>query len=54
MRSEPGAFEMLQKWRQTDGLATYKGSYFLIAQPETGNEEAARVLLQALQNAIKS
>jgi hypothetical protein len=52
MRSEPSAFEMLQKWRQTDGLATYKGPYFFIAQAEDGDEEAARRLLQTLQNAI--
>ena len=34
MRVEASAFELIQKWRQADGLAINAGKYFIIATPE--------------------
>jgi hypothetical protein len=44
MPAETSAFELIQKWRQSDGLAAYKGAYFFIA---TG--EGAADVLRELQ-----
>jgi len=41
MRSEPGAFEAMQKWRQSDGMARYKGAYFVVAE----SSEAERAVV---------
>jgi hypothetical protein len=47
MNVATSAFELIQKWRQQDGLAVYKGSYFLVASPESG--PPASKLLEALR-----
>jgi hypothetical protein len=47
MRSETSAFELVQKWRQSEGLAAYKGPYFFVA---TG--EGAAEVLRELQRII--
>ena len=46
MNVEASAFELMQKWRNSDGPAFYKGPYFIVAPP--GNLE----FLQALQDAM--
>jgi hypothetical protein len=51
MPTETSAFELIQKWPQADGMAVYKGPYFIVA--EAGSDPAAaRSLLQTLQAAI--
>ena len=47
MRAETSAFELIQKWRQSDGLAAYKGAYFFVV---TG--DAAAGVLRELQKSI--
>ena len=54
MRSETNAFEALQQWRHTEGLAVYKGPYFLVAEMGPGQEVQARRFLTALQSAIRT
>jgi len=51
MKGQTSAFELIQKWRQSDGLAVYSGSYFIVADPGSGSEAGA--LLQALQKNLK-
>jgi hypothetical protein len=33
MNMPTSAFELIQKWRQQDGLAVYTGPYFIVADP---------------------
>ena len=47
MPAETSAFELIQKWRQSEGLAAYKGPYFFIV---TG--EGAAGVLRELQRVI--
>jgi hypothetical protein len=50
MKAETVAFEMMQKWRHTDGLGAYKGPYFFIAQGEAGSApQSVMELLGVLQ-----
>lgn len=51
MKAETSAFEMIQKWRQTEGLAAYKGPYFFIANGDA-NPAAVGELLRGLQQAV--
>jgi hypothetical protein len=52
MKAETSAFEMIQKWRQTEGLAAYKGPYFFIANASSETNPAiVGELLRALQQA---
>ena len=51
MKGQTSAFELIQKWRQTDGLAVYSGPYFIVADPGSGPQASA--LLQALQKNLK-
>ena len=51
MRAGASAFELMQRWRQDQGLATYSGRYFLVADTDASPEHA-RLLLQALQAAL--
>jgi hypothetical protein len=45
MKAETSAFEMIQRWRQTDGLAAYKGPYFFVVNP---SGEVSSVLIGEL------
>ena len=49
LKGETNAFELMQRWRQSDGPAIYKGAYFFVAQ--SGNASAAMKLLHAMQEA---
>ena len=51
MKVQTSAFELIQKWRQSDGLAVYSGPYFIVADPGSGSQAGA--LLQALQKNLK-
>jgi hypothetical protein len=48
MRAETSAFELMQKWRQQDGVATYKGAYFFVARAEGADAVAVSGLLRDL------
>ena len=53
MKAETSAFEMIQNWRQTDGLAAYNGPYFFIANPTCDASPAViGELLRGLQQAV--
>lgn len=49
--SETVAFEKMQRWRQSDGLAAYKGAWLFVANPGPGaTTESAMPLLSALKD----
>jgi hypothetical protein len=50
MKVATSAFELIQQWRQQDGLAVYTGPYFIVADP--GAPRAAG-LLEALRRNLK-
>lgn len=52
MRSPTSAFELLQTWRQSEGLAVLSGPYFIVARPGADGP-SARALLEALGKALK-
>src|SRR5262245_54183624 len=47
MTAEASAFELIQKWRQQDGLALYKGPYFFVAEPKGPDQATVSSFLQA-------
>ena len=49
MASETGAFELIQKWRQSDGLAIYKGPYFVVVEKSDTDPESLKEFLKAMQ-----
>jgi hypothetical protein len=49
MSGETGAFELIQKWRQSDGLAIYKGPYFVVVEKSDADPESLKEFLKALQ-----
>jgi hypothetical protein len=53
MGGETSAFELIQKWRQTDGLAFYKGKYFVVGETNDADRATLSGFLQALQREIK-
>ena len=54
MNVEASAFELIQKWRQRDGLALYKGPYFFVAQGEGVDQATLSSFLQAFQQELKT
>ncbi len=54
MNVETSAFELIQKWRQQDGLAMYKGPYFFVAQGEGTDQATLSAFLQAFQQELKT
>ena len=54
MNVEASAFEMIQKWRQQDGLAGYSGPYFFVAQSDDAGPAALATFLQAFGGALKT
>jgi hypothetical protein len=48
MKAETSAFELIQKWRQSEGLAAYSGPYFFVASGERAGE-----VLRELQKAVR-
>lgn len=53
MNVEASAFELIQKWQQRDGLAIYKGPYFVVARGEGADQATVASFLQALQQEMK-
>lgn len=51
MRAETSAFELMQQWRQSDGIPAYKGPFFFVAVPQGSDPPAVGALLRALQQA---
>jgi hypothetical protein len=49
MNVEASAFELIQKWRQQDGLALYKGRYFFVAEGEGPDQSTVASFLQAFK-----
>jgi hypothetical protein len=52
MNVEASAFELIQKWRQQDGQALYKGRYFFVADPDGPDEATTAAFLRAFMNAL--
>src|SRR3954454_6093275 len=53
MGSETSAFELIQKWRQSEGLAFYKRQYFVVAKGSDIDRTTLSEFLQALQKDMK-
>jgi hypothetical protein len=54
MGAEASAFELIQKWRQADGAAFYKGRYFVVADSGDVDRDTLSSFLQALQHDLKT
>jgi hypothetical protein len=54
MNVEASAFELIQKWRQQDGLALYKGQYFFVAESKETDQATLASFLHALQQELKT
>jgi hypothetical protein len=54
MSAEASAFELIQKWRQQDGLALYKGSYFFVANGKGPDQGTVASFLRAFQEDLKT
>jgi hypothetical protein len=54
MTAEASAFELIQKWRQHDGLAMYKGRYFFVAVPVGPDQATVSAFLQAFQKELRT
>lgn len=52
MNVEASAFELIQKWRQQDGLAMYRGPFFFAAQSSDAAPDAVSAFLRSLQGAL--
>lgn len=53
MKVETSAFELIQKWRQSEGLAVYKGPYFVVAKGDGPDRATVASFLQALRDNLK-
>lgn len=53
MGSDASALEVLQKWPQSDGLAFYKGKYFVLGEANDVDRATLSSFLQALQRDLK-
>jgi starvation-inducible outer membrane lipoprotein len=51
MNVSTSAFELIQKWRQQDGLAVYNGPYFIVAEPQSPPQAPA--LLESLRKQLE-
>jgi hypothetical protein len=51
--SETVAFELMQRWRQSEGLAFYKGAYFIVCRPDGTDAERLRAFTRSLQSALQ-
>jgi hypothetical protein len=54
MNVEASAFELIQKWRQQDGLAMYKGPFFFVAEGKVADQATLSSFLQAFQQELKT
>ena len=54
MNVEASAFELIQKWRQQDGLAMYKGPYFFVVEAKGPDQATLASFLQAFQQELKT
>lgn len=48
MKTDTVAFELMQKWRHTDGLGANKGPYFFIAEGQAGSTPQSTMTLLGL------
>ncbi len=51
MKAETSAFELRQKWRPDDGIATYKGPLFFVAR---GEKTPPNMVMSLLSELVKS
>lgn len=52
MKAETNAFEMVQKWRPSDGQALYRGQYFFVARSKDQEPSVVSGFLQEFQKAV--
>ena len=52
MKAETSAFELMQKWSPTQGIAAYRGTYFFVGTPQGTDPQSVASLLRALQEAV--
>ncbi len=53
MGNDASALEVLQKWPQADGMAFYKGKYFVLGEANDVDRSTLSSFLQALHNDLK-
>lgn len=51
MKTETGAFELVQKWRQIDGISAGRGLHFFVANADGVDRTAILAVLAELQRA---
>jgi hypothetical protein len=54
MNVETSAFELIQKWRQQDGLAMYKGPYFFVVEGKVADQATLASFVQTFQQELKT
>ena len=52
-KGEAVAFELMQRWRQTEGFAFNKGAYFIVCRPDGLDSERLGAFTRSLQNAMQ-
>jgi hypothetical protein len=52
-KGEAVAFELMQRWRQSEGLAFYKGPYFIVCRPDGTDAQRLGAFTRSLQNAMQ-
>ena len=52
-KAETIAFELMQRWRQSEGLAFYKGPYFIVCRPDGVDPQRLGEFTRALQNSMQ-
>ena len=53
MSAETSAFELMQKWRKTEGLVFYKGPYFIVVDSADTSKTMLAEFAQELQSSFK-
>jgi hypothetical protein len=52
-KSDAVAFELMQRWRQSEGLAFNLGPYFVVCRPDGAEAQRLGAFTRALQNAMQ-
>lgn len=52
MKAPASAFELMQQWRQSEGLAAYQGAFFFVTKTDNADPKAVAALLRTLQESV--
>lgn len=53
MNTEASAFEMIQKWNQSEGLASYKGRYFFAVDSQGQSQGTLATFVKGLEQSLQ-